>query len=64
MSGLTKRETVDRSKIDMHHPNEVKCWLHQLGVSKEQLQALVDKVGNSASAVRKELDRANVDGAA
>jgi hypothetical protein len=34
---------------------EVKHWTHALGVSKEQLQQAVDKVGNSAAAVRKEL---------
>ena len=45
----------DRSKINMHEPHEVKYWTHQLGVSREQLQAAVEKVGNAAAAVRKEL---------
>jgi hypothetical protein len=39
----------------MGHPVEVKCWIKELGISKEELQAVIDKVGNSASAVRKEL---------
>ena len=49
------RVQPDRSKIDMHEDYEVKHWTHTLGVSKEDLQKAVDKVGNSAAAVRKEL---------
>ncbi len=45
----------DRSKIAMHEDFKVKYWTRQLGVSREQLQEAVDKVGNSAAAVRKEL---------
>jgi hypothetical protein len=55
MDSLTRREQPDRSKINMHDPWEVKYWIKGLGVSKEQLQKAVDRVGNSASAVRKEL---------
>jgi 3-oxoacyl-[acyl-carrier-protein] synthase III len=45
----------DRSKIDMHEEFVVKYWTRQLGVSRERLQEAVDKVGNAAAAVRKEL---------
>jgi hypothetical protein len=55
MDSLTKREQPDRSKINMHQPHEVKYWTHALNVSKEELQKTIDKVGNSAAAVRKEL---------
>jgi len=55
MDSLTKREQPDRSKINMHEPYEVKYWTHALGVSRERLQKAVDKVGNSAATVRKEL---------
>jgi 3-oxoacyl-[acyl-carrier-protein] synthase III len=55
VDSLTKREQPDRSKINMHQPHEVKYWAHALGVTREQLQSAVDKVGNSAAAVRKEL---------
>lgn len=55
MDNLTKREQPDRSKINMQEAFEVKYWTHALGVSKEELQKAVDKVGNSAAAVRKEL---------
>ena len=55
MDHLTKKEQPDRSKIHMHEAYEVKYWAHELGVSREKLRKLVDKVGNSAAAVRKEL---------
>jgi len=55
MDNLTKRDTPDRSKINMHERWEVKYWTRSLGVSQEDLQKVVDKVGNSAAAVRKEL---------
>jgi predicted RNA-binding protein YlqC (UPF0109 family) len=55
MDNLTKKDQRDRSKINMHEAYEVKYWTKELGVSKDDLQKVVDKVGNSAAAVRKEL---------
>jgi 3-oxoacyl-[acyl-carrier-protein] synthase III len=55
MDSLRKRVSPDRSKINMHEPREVKYWAKELGVKKERLQQVVDKVGNAAAAVRKEL---------
>jgi 3-oxoacyl-[acyl-carrier-protein] synthase III len=55
MDNLAKKDQRDRSKINMHEDFEVKYWTHALGVSREKLQQTVDKVGNSAAAVRKEL---------
>jgi hypothetical protein len=55
MDNLTKKDQRDRSKINMHEDFEVKYWTHALGISREKLQQVVDKVGNSAAAVRKEL---------
>lgn len=55
MDNLTKKDQGDRSKINMHEDFEVKYWSKELGVSREDLQKAVDKVGNSAAAVRKEL---------
>jgi len=55
MYNLTKKDQRDRSKINMHEDFEVKYWTHALGVSREKLQQVVEKVGNSAAAVRKEL---------
>jgi len=55
MDNLTKRDQPDRSKINMSEDFEVKHWLKALGVSKDELKRAVEKVGNSAAAVRKEL---------
>jgi hypothetical protein len=55
MDDLKQKGQQDRSRINMHEEHEVRYWTEKLGVSKEQLQAAVDKVGNSAAAVRKEL---------
>ncbi len=55
MDNLTKKDQRDRSKINMHEAYEVKYWTRELGVSREDLQKVVDKVGNSAATVRKEL---------
>jgi hypothetical protein len=55
MDDLKKRGSQDRSKINMSEDYEVKYWARELRVSKAQLQAAVDKVGNSAAAVRKEI---------
>ncbi|WGD55533.1 DUF3606 domain-containing protein [Bradyrhizobium sp. CB1650] len=54
---LTKRGQPDRSKINMHEAHEVKYWTHALGVTREELQKAVEKVGNSAATVRKELGK-------
>jgi hypothetical protein len=56
MSFLTKRETPDRGKINLGMPDQAKRWAHRLGISQEQLCKLIEKVGNSAAAVRKELE--------
>jgi hypothetical protein len=53
--GDLKKSHQDRSKINMHEPQEVQYWTKHLGISKEQLQKAVDKVGNAAAAVKKEL---------
>jgi len=45
MGNLTKKDQRDRSKINMHEGFEVKYWTKKA----------VDRVGNSAAAVRKEL---------
>jgi hypothetical protein len=55
MDHLTRKEQPDRSKINMHEPFEVKHWTRKLGIDEAELQKAVDKVGNSAAAVRKEL---------
>ncbi|HWP15781.1 MAG TPA: DUF3606 domain-containing protein [Xanthobacteraceae bacterium] len=51
----TMRGKPDRSKINMDEDYEVKYWAKELGVTRSELQRVVDKVGNAAAAVRKEL---------
>ena len=54
---FSKSGQSDRSKIAMNEAFEVRYWTKHLGVSKEELQRVVDKVGNSAAAVKKELEK-------
>ena len=51
------RGEPDRSRINLDEDYEVKYWTRHLGLSAEELKRLVDKVGNSAAAVRKELGK-------
>jgi Protein of unknown function (DUF3606) len=44
----------DRSRINMGEDYEVKYWTERLGTTREELQKVVDRVGNSANAVAKE----------
>jgi hypothetical protein len=57
MDNLTKRDTPDRSKINMHEDYEVRYWTRHLGTTREELQRVVDRVGNSARAVAKEFGK-------
>jgi Protein of unknown function (DUF3606) len=52
---LTTKMPLLRNHIAMDEELEVKYWTKHLGVTREELQRAVDKVGNSAAAVRKEL---------
>jgi hypothetical protein len=55
MGRLIKKKTPRRSQINIDDPREAKYWAHTLGISNEQLCAVIEKVGNAAAAVRKEL---------
>jgi hypothetical protein len=55
MDELSKNSGDNRGHINLKKLHEVHCWTRQLGVSQEELQRLVDKVGSSAAAVRKEM---------
>ena len=50
----TNRGEPDRSRINMSEDYEVKYWTERLGTTREELQKVVDRVGNSANAVAKE----------
>jgi Protein of unknown function (DUF3606) len=51
----SKRGGQDRSRINMHEGYEVRYWSKKFHVTKQELQAAVDKAGSSAKAVEKEL---------
>ena len=55
MAALTNKASPLRNRIAMTEELEVKYWTKHLGVTRDELQRAVDKVGNSAAAVRKEL---------
>jgi len=48
----------DRTRINTSEDYELRYWSEKFGVSRDQLKAAVDKVGNSVSAVAKELKAA------
>jgi len=52
---LLDKGARDRSHISVGQPHEVQYWTRHLGVTREELQRTIDKVGNSAAAVRKQL---------
>jgi Protein of unknown function (DUF3606) len=56
-TALTKKVTPDRGRIDASDVDQIKYLSRHLGVSEEELLRAVDKVGNSTSAVRKELGK-------
>jgi hypothetical protein len=45
-----------RNKIDLSDPGQVRAWKRRLGLSTSDLQRIVEKVGNSISAVIKEIE--------
>jgi hypothetical protein len=55
MANITKPIAPERSKIILEHEDEVKYWTRHLGVTEQELMLAIEKVGNSAAAVRKQL---------
>jgi hypothetical protein len=54
---LKNRGPQDRSLISLSEPHEVQYWTKALGVDYDELKRMVEKVGHSAAAVKKELGR-------
>ena len=52
---IIKAITPDRSKIVIEHRDHVKFWTRHFGVTKDELARAIERVGNSAAAVRKQL---------
>ena len=55
---LSKKGMQDRTRVNTSEDHEVRYWSERFGVSQERLKAAVQKVGNSVSAVEKELKAA------
>ena len=53
--GLVNRVKQDRGKINMSDDYEVRYRGKHLGLTRDELQQVVHKVGNSVQAVEKEL---------
>jgi hypothetical protein len=45
-----------RNKINFSDQGQVRAWKRRLGLSPSDLQRIVEKVGNSISAVTKEIE--------
>jgi hypothetical protein len=52
---ISKTITPDRSKIIIEQDEHVKYWTRHFGVTKDELIRAIERVGNSAAAVRKQL---------
>jgi hypothetical protein len=57
MDNTQKTGTPDSKTINLNEDYEVAYWTKALGVSKEELQSAVAKVGKSTDAVRKHLNK-------
>ena len=51
MDDKTKRGGQDRTRIDVSQDYELRDWAEKFGVSKEQLKAAVQAVGDRAADV-------------
>ena len=52
---ISKISTPDRSKIIIEDEDHVKYWTRHFGVTEDELARAIERVGNSAAAVRKQL---------
>ena len=52
---LNRRGGQDRARINIHQEHEVRDWAARFGVTKEQLKAAVQAVGDRADDVERHL---------
>jgi DNA polymerase III sliding clamp (beta) subunit (PCNA family) len=50
----------DRSKIVIDSENQVRIWTRHFGVTQQELARAIERVGNSAATVRKQLATSKV----
>ncbi|WP_460449091.1 DUF3606 domain-containing protein [Alsobacter sp. SYSU BS001988] len=53
----TKRGGQDRQRVNIHQRHELDYWSQNWGVTHQQLEAAVKKVGDRAKAVADELGK-------
>ena len=53
----TKKGPQDRDRVNIHEPYEVEYRTKEWGVTPDELRRAVKKVGTSAAAVEKELEK-------
>lgn len=53
----SKRGTPDNDLISMSQEHEVRYWCNKWGITKQQLQAAVNAVGNSVRKVKAHLGK-------
>ena len=53
---ISTKITPDRSKIVIQREDHVKWWTRHFGVTEDELTRAIETVGNSAAAVRKQLN--------
>jgi hypothetical protein len=56
---LKERAPQDASRISLRESWEVRYWTKALGITKERLEQLVKDHGNSATAIRSALGKAD-----
>lgn len=54
---LNEKGPADRSRINLGEEWEVRYWMQRFKVTREQLRAAVNEVGNSAERVEAHLGR-------
>jgi hypothetical protein len=54
---MKNRGPQDRARVSLSEEHEVRYWTQAFGVSREQLAAAVQAVGNSAERVRAHLGK-------
>ena len=52
---ISKTVAPDRSKIIIDDEDHFRYWARHFGVTKDELTRAIERVGNSAAAVRKQL---------
>jgi hypothetical protein len=51
----SKRGSADRSRIALGEEHEVRYWIRELGVTRDELEQAVKSVGNNAQKIREHL---------